>query len=58
MRKLSLDEKISIKGKLDRKLNFSLAKLNMVDALYWWSYCYGYFPIGDWCKIPNKVRKA
>lgn len=58
MRELTLNEKINIKGKLDRKLNFSLPKLNMADALYFWSYCYGYFPIGEYYKIPNKVRKA
>lgn len=41
MRALSLDEKITIKGKLARK-GLHLPELTMEDALFYWSRCFGY----------------
>ena len=40
MRNLTLNEKISIKGKLEQK-GFNLPKLTMEDAVRFYSMCYG-----------------
>lgn len=40
MRALTLDEKISIKGKLARK-GLRLPELTMEQALFFWNICYG-----------------
>lgn len=47
MRNLTLDEKIGIKGLLQKKGFYGLAGMNMKDALLWWYPCYGK-PISMW----------
>lgn len=39
-KELTLDEKISIKGKLARK-GLCLPKLTMDEAIHFWNICYG-----------------
>jgi len=59
MRKLTLDEKITLKGLLARKPGFSgptVAKAGMRDILFWWRWCYG-SSITDYAKIrPRRVK--
>ena len=55
MRKLSLHEKITLKGKFAKK-KLSLPKLNMKEALHFWYMCFG-TPIAQYAKVPNKIIK-
>lgn len=53
MRKLTLDEKISIKGRLARKGFFQLPRLDMKAAVHYWYMVYG-CAISQWHRIPIK----
>ena len=56
MRELTLDEKISIKGKLARKGLTRLPRLDMKQAVLFWNICY-YSSIKYFYLIPDKIRK-
>jgi len=53
MRDLTLDEKITIKGKL-RKKGVVIPKLTMAEALFLWKICYG-FSIAFYYKVSDKI---
>ena len=63
MRNLTLDEKISIKGKLVRKGVTGIPALTMENAVFYWNRCYGtslsrYYLVSDFnTKAYNKSNK-
>jgi hypothetical protein len=53
MRDLTLDEKITIKGKLSKK-GVIVPKLTMATAVFLWGACYG-FSIAFYYKVSDKI---
>ena len=54
MRRLTLDEKISMKGLFARKGIVHIPTLTMKDVVYIWYVCFGFFPITRWYCMPLK----
>jgi len=52
MRRLTLHEKISLKGKFEAK-GLKLPTLDMKNAVHFWAMCYGYRPISRWYVVPR-----
>lgn len=55
MRELTLNEKITLKGKLEIRVIGPLPRLDMRDALHFWSYCLG-TSIAEYAKVRD-LRK-
>lgn len=55
MRNLTLNEKITIKGKFEKK-GIYLPKLNMRSAVHFWYMCFA-GPICEYAKISNATAK-